>query len=404
MNLKHPGSLVRLLLLLGMVGCAEDVFSDEIGQPRVVAQVGGDPPTLVGVEIDREGRIYVAEGSREQVVTTRVHVGPRSGGTWHHHCEWEPITSEPTFGWLGAAAHHAWLWTGHRILEVNGTTGECALVLERDPQTGSRLDVLGALPAVSDRASTTTAVVIVRSRVAPQPLLALLDLRAHRYLHLGQIDAGRSPESFEVLGVGTDDSAGGVFLVRQENEAALVFVNASATVTDRVRVEGELSPVTGSLKMAGDLTVGLLSDGDLLWTSRTEARRVAIPDEWNFEVRGVHEARGKLYLVGIRADRPALVELSPGSFGTPVVWSASEVLSEELNGDLSVRDERSTPIAEVIWPAQEVRTLAPPFVDAWEPSRFDDERALVFVLGPHSLTGGVRLTQVAVAQGRLSYP
>lgn len=398
---------IAAVLAGGLGGCVEYLDPGEVGSPRYFGDVRGTPLPLLAPISDRAGNAYVLSGSRDLRQVT-VFTG-QAGGGWSSGCALHKADDRGAHGWIGRAQDHAWYWSGDALVEVDGATGGCLFVLDRDPASAANVAFLGVIPSVRDAPSRTSVVALIETPAEPLPYWVLVDLRQRRYTFRRFEPSNAS--NVVVLGTGAIDDAGaGVILVRYEIDGAPVveahYLDADANQVAVARVSGleaaTEDAVQGFLAVndAG-LASGILVDGQQVAFTRAGGGVRAVA---NMAPIGVHRFQGELFLVGTTSS-PVISPLSAdGSPGQLFEWTSSQRAAGILGGNLQVVDDRAAPRRFITWSNSVSALGAFPFLSATPPHDYAQDTTLWLVAGPSFSVAGEVHTQIALAPIGLTYP
>jgi len=403
-----------LLAVVALSGCIDYLEPGQVGSIRYFGEVTSTPGTPIPVLppiSDRDGNAYVLSGSRDLRQVTAF--TGQAGGGWASGCAITKGDLRGAHGWVGRAKDRAWYWSGDALVEVDGETGGCESVLDRDPASAASIAFLGVAPSVRDAPSRTTVVALIQTPNDVLPFWVVVDLGTKRYTELKQFQpAGAS--SVVVLGTGAVDDAGAsVFLVSyQLNGAPVVearYLDAAANITATAPVGGGLDAlgvdaVLGFLAVAEDSTAaGVLTDGRMVVFNSGGGGGMAV--NGGITPLGVHSWGGGLWLVGTQGTGPALASID-GNGGVSGVqsWSTSNAASSALAGDLTVVDDRAAPRRTTTWKDSGSAIGPFPFLSAATPHLYAQDTTLWVIAGPTYSTGGVMHTELALAPIGISYP
>ncbi len=392
-----------------LAACAPPLETGEWGTFRFVADVPGRAPLrLLPPVSDREGNLYVLYGAPDRAEATAF-VGFRDGG-WSGGCDGHKGESRGVHGWIGEVERAAWYWSGDALVRVDGASGACRRVLDRDPSSNADLLFEGVLPWVDDSPSRVTVPAIVRAVSDPRPYLVVVDLLSDRYLAAREFQPADATD-VRIAGTGQADGEGFYVATYLDGggtrRAEARFVDAGARETAAVEIPGGTvhlgrDAVRGYLQAdEHGLVAGLLESGQLLLFDRSQARRLEVS---GMEPAGVHRWKGALFLVGTRAGRPVIASIGEEGIGSPRIWTASERAAERLGRRIEVVDEREAPTRYVDWTDPSTAIGPFPFVHAHRPDRYSADSTGWLIAGPSYQTGVEGMTSVAFGPVGLSYP
>ncbi|HEU5057738.1 MAG TPA: hypothetical protein VFU21_14495 [Kofleriaceae bacterium] len=398
--------------LVALGGCVDTLEPGEHGVMRYFGEVRGAPPlALLPPIADRDGNVYVLYGARE-LSTALAFVG-HAGGGWTGGCSLHKGDSRGAHFWVGRAQDRAWYWSGDALVEVDGGTGSCKLVLDKDPASNTDLLFMGVVPFVKEAPSRTTLVALFTSPADPVPYHGVIDLDLGRYSELDRFEP-RDAENVVVLGTGSDeDGEVGVMLVGYTLGGELVlegrFLDDAGRTTAVAPISGgdELlgqDAVLGQLQVSPDGTVaGLLADGRMVLFDDNGGSVGSFA--LDMTPVGVHrDPGGSLWLVG-ESGGPVVARLgSDGRPGAPVAWTASERAAAAVSGDVRVLDDRTDPRRYTTWPDPVSAMGAWPFLTAAPPLVYAEDATAWLFAGPSYSVSGEPRTSVALAPVGITYP
>jgi len=397
---------------LVLTGCIEFLAPGEFGIFRYFGEVRGEEPLpLIPPISDRDGNVYILSGSLD-LPEVEVFVGHREG-SWSGGCTIHKGGDRGAHGWIGATRDRAWYWSGDALVEVSGSTGSCAQILDVDPSSGADLSFLGVLPHVEESPSRTTLNALIQSPSDPAPFHVTVDLDLGVYTDVRSSDEQQEGlTALEVLGVGWDKgSQTGVYVVRFEVDSV---VTVEAWFLDDA---GEVS-AAGSLDGAGELgedsilgwlqfgvegpVAGLLQDGRVLVFGRDGG---GIQESDQLTLGGVHRWEDRLWLVGTGNGQPMIAEVtSSGSFLDAVHWSSAEAARESLASSIDVLDTTVAPSRTRKWDEPRAAPGEFPFLHAHPPHLYAQGTTLTLVAGPSFEHLDTQQTSSAFAPVGISYP
>ncbi len=411
--------IARRVVTLGLcasTGCIETLGSGEIGELRTFGDVRGAVPMPLTAPIsDRDGNVYVLYGAPE-VIEVTAYVG-RAGGGWTGGCQVHEGTQRGAYGWVGHIQDRAWYWSGDALVEVDGTTGSCKNLLDRDPVSAADLAFVAVVPDVRETPSRNTMVAMIQSVTDSVPFEVVIDLDLGIYTDLTRFVPNNAVD-VTVLGSGRDDDdddgAGFVLVQYMIGDALRVegrFLDSAARVSDVAAITeypaaAENEPpiaVAGFLQGEGQGWVaGVLENGDVLVFDR-DGGRIRATD--GLAAVGVHRFEGTTWIVGEKNGRPAIAALAPsGDIGAAQGWVSSERIARRLAAGVTVLDDRTAPIDTVRWSSARAAVGASAFLHAENPHPYADGVTLLLVAGPAYETAGQSFTTVAIAPVGIAYP
>ena len=404
--------LIAAALALALAGCVDYLDPGEHGVMRYFGEVRGAAPlALLPPIADRDGNVYVLYGARD-LSTALAFVG-HAGGGWTSGCSVHKGDSRGAHFWVGRAQDRAWYWSGDALVEVDGGTGSCKAVLDKDPASNTDLLFMGVVPFVKEAPSRTTLVALFTSPADPVPYHGVIDLELGRYSELRRFEP-RDAEAVVVLGTGSDaDGEVGVMLVSYTLGSQVIlegrFLDDRGRTTDIAPVSGGdpllgQDAVLGQLQIApGGTVAGLLSDGRMVLFDRNGGSVGSF--SLDMTPVGVHrDESGSLWLVG-ESGGPVVAPLgSDGRPGTPVAWTASERAAAALGGDVRVLDDRTDPRRYTSWPDPTSAIGPYPFLSAAPPLVYAQDTTAWLFAGPSYSVGGEPRTSVAMAPVGITYP
>jgi hypothetical protein len=387
------------------LGCDPELAPGELGRPRYVANVRGEPPlSLVPPISDRAGNAYVLFGDPDEA-ETRVWVGHASGG-WTASCE--VTEGGGVRGWVGRAQDTAYYWSGGALARVSGRHGGCKRLLERDPSTRAALDFVAVIPSVVDAPSGVRVAAWIRSPTDPRPFAVEVDLLAGVYELVGEV--GDSGSDFAVWGVGANPTdREGVVVYRftdgDTTRDRAAFVGARGETIDEVGIEDappDAALVGNFVPVTRGRYVGLTSEGRLLLVDGSGGRFRNVD---GMTAVGVHAWEDRVYVVGT-ADKRAVVSRidESGAQGEVLAWEASRTFGANLDGNVIVTDDRSLPAREVEWRRPRSALGAAPFVSPFSLDPHATGITLWLLAGPDYESGGEPYTAVALVSVGVEYP
>jgi hypothetical protein len=386
---------VRIALAcLALAGCTDAALAPgEIGIARAFGEVRGAPPLdLVPPILDRQGHVYVLYGPRD-TPALQVFVGGPDGG-WRGGCE---LTegSGGVHGWIGHADDRAWYWAGDALVEVDGATGACRQVLDRDPQTHAELSFRAVVPRVDESPSRLTLTAIVSGPDSESLYAVVVDLDTHAYEVLVPLEVPRT----DVLGTGSAADEGVVVL----GGGHTLWISRDGEVRAGARLGSWTEArAVAPLAVGDDGTVaGVLSDGRTVafgaWGD--VAGRIE-----GMETIGVHRVKGGLYAVGTAAGKPVAARLTQGTTEAPRAFAVSEKLGATLRGRLDVLDDRQATRSWLDWTEPRPALGDWPLVSAFPPHVDDGGHGGWLVAGPAYRVSGEPFTLVAYVPIGVGYP
>jgi hypothetical protein len=399
-----------LAAALGPVGCIDYLDSGELGQFRYFGDVRGAAPLRFAAPIsDREGNSYVLFGDHISEIT--AYVG-QVGGGWSGGCTLHENAARGAHGWIGRAQERAWYWSGDALVGVDGRTGGCRDILDRDPFSLADIGFKSVIPWVKETPSRTTAVAMVRSPSDRVPFYILIDLDIGVYTDHHEFEP-RGASNVVSLGVGANpDDDYGFQVVRYEIGEGDIrvqgrFIDHLANVTDVVNITGldeygEDSVVGFMQQNRSGWVVGVLETGEVFTFDRKGGR---IRDAGNLQAVGVHRWEDEVYVVGIGNGRPAIARVGPsGDIEAPQLWESSERTARALASSQRIMDDRIRPVRFVTWanPGQAVGEF--PFLHPHSPHQYSIGTSLLLLAGPSYTTAGESFTSSALGPAGLTYP
>lgn len=400
-------------LVLGLVGACSstsDQGPGEWGVLRYFGEIEGTAPLrLIPPITDREGNVYVLYGNRTRAEAA-VYVGRAAGG-WTSGCEIHKGDDRGVHGWAGHDASRAWYSSGDGLVEVNGGTGACHLLLDTDPTSSANIRFLGVFPHVTDSPSATELPVLFTTPSDSGAFHATVDLDLGLYKNLKDFEPAEATD-VTVIGVGAHRSDDEIYLVVSytlgaEQRLEARFMDRSGTLSGVHELEGIAMPdedgIVGYLQSAGGVVAGLLETGELITYTRDWAKVEPVS---GFTPVGVHVWDGTLWLTGLSGDdEPVVTEIrSDGTLGPLTRWETSVAALENLQGGIDVLDERSNPTQERVW-EEAASAIGPfPFLSEHSPDAYADGMTGWLVAGPFYDTGVEGMTAVAFGPVGLSYP
>jgi hypothetical protein len=402
----------RLVVLatLATAGCIDYLDSGELGPARYFGEIRGDRPLpLFPPMSDRDGNLYVLSGVGN-LRPVNVFTG-HAGGGWSSGCGLHKADDRGTHGWVGRAQSKAWYWSGDALVEVDGETGSCTYVLDRDPASAASIAFLGVVPHVREAPSRTSTVALLQSVGDLVPYFAVIDLGQRRYTELHRFEPADAT-AVKVLGTGAIGENGeGVMLLRYEQGAAVRvearFLRADGTVDSIAEVSGLVDApedaIAGGLQVSDDgVVAGLVLGGQLVTFTRSGGGTRPVTE---LTPVGVHRSVGQLWLVGLQSGGPALASIPADGSPTPVTaWTASETARAALGTTLQVLDDRAPPRRYVTWPSPTSAIGDFPFLSAQSPHQYALDTTAWLIAGPSYSAAGETRTSVAVAPMGISYP
>ena len=402
--------LAALVLALSAGACTSAPAPGEIGKLRFAGRVLGAPPLrLLPPIADPTGNVYTLFGALD--LKEVAVFASRAGGGQVSACNLTKGDRYGAHGWVGFAQERVWYWSGDALVSLFGGGEACSRVLDRDPGTNVNLAFRAVLPWVRDAPSRVSLVALVQSPVDPAPFSVMVDLNLNLMSNVRGFDP---PDATKVqtIGVGAVREENVGFLLLQYDRKGATIVegrryDASANITARAVVRGGPFPeygVRGYLQRSADgLVVGLLADGRLVAFDESSGRVLDPPP--GLKPVGVHVWDGKLWLVGLSNDRPAIAAIeSDGQVGEILSWTASEEAAQTLQGPQEVIDDRALPSRRVTWPEVGTGIGEFPFLSPFSPTRHADGTTLWVVAGPKYDVGGILETSFAMAPFGIRYP
>jgi hypothetical protein len=399
-----------LAVALLQAGCIEYLDSGELGQFRYFGDVRGAAPLRFSAPIsDREGNAYVLFGDHISEIT--AYVG-QAGGGWSGGCTLHENATRGAHGWVGRAQDRAWYWSGDSLVAVDGRTGGCREILDRDPFSLADIGFKSVIPWVKETPSRTTAVGMVRSPSDRVPFYILIDLDVGVYTDVHEF-VPRGARDVVSLGVGANpDEHSGFQVVRYEvGDGDLRvegrFIDHEANITHIANIVGledqDEDAVVGFMQQnpAGWVT-GVLESGEVFTFDRKAGR---VRSTANLQAVGVHRWDDQVYVVGIGNGRPAVSRVAEnGELEAPQLWESSERTARALQTSLRIMDDRIRPVRFVTWasPTQAVGEF--PFLHPHSPHRYGIDTTLLLLAGPSYTTAGESFTSSALGPVGLTYP
>jgi hypothetical protein len=400
------------------VGCIDYLDAGELGQFRYFGDVRGAAPLRFSAPIsDREGNAYILFGDHISEITAFVGQG---GGGWSGGCTLHENATRGQHGWIGRAQERAWYWSGDALVGIDGRTGGCREILDRDPFSLADIGFKSVIPWVKETPSRTTAVGMVRSPSDRVPFYILVDLDVGVYTDVHEF-VPRGASNVLSLGVGANPSEEtGFQVVRYEIgegevrvEGRFIDLHPDAW-SDRDRVVTDVVNISGLEDYEEDAVVGFMQQNPTGWVAGvTEMGEVFTFDRNGGRVRdtgtlqpvGVHRWDDEVYVVGIGNGRPAISRMGTnGELEPAQLWESSERTARALQSSLRIMDDRIRPVRFVTWsnPAQAVGDF--PFLHPHSPHLYGLDTSLLLLAGPSYTTAGESFTSVALGPVGLSYP
>ena len=389
--------------LLG-VACVPSLEEGTLGLPRVVGSVRGKPPLeVIAPTSDRSGNLYILAGSKARP-DLQLFVG-QAGGGFVSGCRLTKDDTIGVHGWVGRAQERSWYWSGRALVAVNGRTGDCKRVLDRDPSTGSDLSFRAVLPWVSDTPSLTSVVALVDTPTDATPFTVRVDLNAGIYTTPRPFEPAFAREVV-IHGVGAHlESKTGVALLgfkvgpEVRTEVRFFGPDGESLASGPVSGGGTLTPysVRGFLAFSKDgFGAGVLNDKRIVVFSRAGGQvRASLPD---FDAVGAHSRSGNVFLAGTSPRGAAIVRLGPdGAFGPVEPYTASARAGATLSGPVEVTDDRAPPRRAMTFDAPKNAIGPFPFVGEHSPDAYSDNATLLLIGGATYGEGANVFTQIAVA-------
>lgn len=390
-------------------GCIDYLNEGELGRIRYFSEVRGEAPLrMLPPVADRDGNVYALYGQKT-LNEVEAFVGHGRGG-WSGGCFETKGDTRGAHGWVGVETSKAWYWSGDALVEVDGETGDCEMVLDNDFRTGASLFFEALVPMVVEQPSRSTVLAMVQTAADPVPYHVVVDLSIARYTDSRPFEpAGASDVT--VLGTGADrDSRTGFILVRYTFEGQSVveglYLDDNGEIIARAPVDGASGAVEDAVRgflqsVDGNRVVGILETGEVVSYDRSGGSARAYN---GFGAVGVHKWNDTLYLVGMGATDPMIARVdTDGDVGAPIVWQASLEAAAALQGSHAVLDERSEPRQTVGW-ADPVSAIGPmPFVSAHSPDHYANDTTGWLIAGP-DFSGTNPQTAVAFAPIGIRYP
>lgn len=411
MNRGHHTIVLLVAALISSAGCIDYLDSGELGRARYFGEVRGAAPLRMSPPIsDREGNVYALYGERG-LNEAAAFIGHARGG-WSTGCEIHEGDDRGAHGWVGHATRRAWYWSGDALVAVNGETGGCSAVLDRDPRSGSNLLFQAVVPMVVEQPSRSTVITMIQTSADPVPYHAVVDLDLGRYSEGRQFEPSGASD-VRVLGVGADEpSRTGFIVVRYSFEGRTevegLFLDHEGRITARAPITGASGStedaVEGYLQSVdGDIVIGLLETGELIMFDRNAGSTVPFDA---FAAAGVHKWNDRLYVVGGTAAGPQIATISErGEIGEPQPWQSSLEAAAALSADtIAVIDERSEPRQVVGWQSPSSAIGAAPFLSAHSPDPYATDTTGWLVAGPAFQLETNPRTSVAFAPIGITYP
>ena len=409
-DLRSTAAALLLGSTLALGGCIDYLETGELGQFRYFGDVRGAAPLRFSAPIsDRAGNGYVLFGEHISEIT--AYVG-QVGGGWSGGCTVHENATRGAHGWIGRAQERAWYWSGDALVAVDGRTGGCREILDRDPFSLADIGFKSVIPWVKETPSRTTTVGMVRSPSDRVPFYILVDLDVGVYTAVHEF-VPRGASNVVSLGVGANpDDDAGFQVVRYEIGDGEVrvegrFIDHLANVTHVVNITGlddyGEDAVVGFMQhnRAGWVT-GVLESGEVFSFDRNGGR---LRSTGNLQAIGVHRWEDEVYVVGLGNGRPAISRVGPsGELEAPQLWESSELTATALKSSLRIMDDRIRPVRFVTWQSPEQAVGDFPFLHPHSPHQYGLGTALLVLAGPSYTTAGESFTSAALGPAGLTYP
>ncbi len=391
-----------------LAGCAPGLEPGEWGTFRYFGEIRGEPPMwLLPPATDRAGNVYVLYGDRD-ITESAIYVGSALGG-WSGGCQVHR-GSFGVHGFVGRAEDRIWFWSGDALGLADGGSGSCRELLRTDPVTGTELAFIGVAPYVYETPSRTRLLALVRGSTDDIPFYVRVDLDQETYLD-PRVFEPADARDITVLGTGADPrTREGIFVLSYSSGGTQVvahFVDEDNTVTTSVRLDGFTAPAAYSLRgfvqvADSGLAAALTTGGQLLIFNRQSG---GLKDISDFVPQGIIRWDGMLYVTGFQQGLPVVASLdSSGTVGAPQRWTTAEAADNALNGEVTVRDERSDPTRELTWQAPSSAPSELPFMTPWPLDVYTEDATGWLVAGPSYSVNTEPYTAVAFAPVGFAVP
>lgn len=398
--------LILAAAALALPGCGGMLAPGEWGTFRYFGQLQGEAPLrLVPPVSDRAGNTYVLYG--DDTVPSEVYVGHRWGG-WSGGCSPGELSYQ-MHGFVGTSEDRAWAWVGEALVEINGETGVCSQVLNRDPNTAADLFFIAAVPWVDETPSKRTMVALVQTSTDPVPYVAAIDLDLGRYTYYQQFRPDDA-EELHVIGVGANPDKGEGFVLLTYldggRETELLVLNKLGDLKKRVSVDlDDPESLTMLGQMQGDAqgnAVGLLSDGTVLFYRNG---KVDTDTYSSFDVQGIYQFEDSVYLTGEKNDRPVIGKVAGlGQLESLDTWEAAFDAAKELSGTIKVLDERTRPNQQVKWKSPDSAIGRWPLISPYPLDPYAQGTSSWLIAGPGFDSTAEPMTAVAWAPVGVAVP
>ena len=416
-----------IFCILMLTACVDYLEPGELGTSRFFAEVRGKTPLPITPPIsDRDGNVYVLYGNDGNFLSTFI---GHTQGTWTSGCDFHKVKEEPIIGWVGTAQHRAWYWSGHSLAELSGKTGTCNVVLDKDPLNSANIFFHGVIPWIRETPSQTTVLALMKTGINPSLVHTVIDLDLGRYTNNRKFEP-TDAKNISVLGVGAHrDTERGFFLTQyeQNNKTITAGIALDKDGKEMYRTFISSMPVLSddeTIKAAGYLlssdgaaVVGLLKTGHLLFynhhqgTSCIQTASEIIQHSSGLAPIGIHQWDGRLWLVGLLNNQPAISALNPSieqcsaRIETASIWNTSIQARNKLEQGVTVLDQRSAPTEQYRWNPAKTGMGAFPFLHAYSPDKLAIDTTGWIIAGPSfSFDGNNTMTSIAFISIGISYP
>jgi hypothetical protein len=395
--------LISAVAAISATGCSSELAPGEWGSLRYFAEVPGRTPLrLLPPITDRGGRVYVLHGN-EVRAEARAFVGQPTG-SWYSGCELHEGDTRGVHNWVGSSDDRAWYWSGTALVEVNGPTGTCGMVLDRDPSSATDLRFLGVFPWIDDSPSVTRVLALAGGRADPVPFFFVVDLDIGVYTNVRRFEP-EVARNLVVAGVGASGRDKEAYLLVAYDTPDGTHTTEARILDRKGTTLSSVSPferVRGNLEGSKGLVAGLLDTGELLLFTRDKAWVEG--SKHPITPIGVHRWHGTLWLVGTINGQPHVARITRDGVETPVPWQASQDARDALAGGIEVIDDRNDPSRRVQWELAESAMGEFPFLSPFSPFPYANGKSGWLVSGPFFQTGVEGMTAVAYGAVGISYP
>ena len=389
------------LTALQLCSCSPTLESGEWGNIRYFGEIPGEVPMrLLPPVTDRDGNVYVAYGDRGRS-DTEVWVGRSSGG-WKNACKGHR-GDFGIHGFIGQSDREAWLWTGDAVLHIWGESGTCHEVLNHDPVTGTTLHWEALAPWVRISPSRVTTVALVRATNEDENYITLLDLERELMTNLQPLQP-MGLTDLVIIGTGADPVRNeALFVVSYVFEGATIneaiLLDSDASILKRIPLDLDTSPesygVVGFFQSTGGgAWAGVRESGSLILISPAGGYDTT-PD---FDAYGLLKTQQNLFVTGLLGNSAVAAKVSHNSeLNGAREWKSPTNAYSSLSGQVSVFDERNSPLRKTTWTEAESAIGVLPLISAHPLDPYTLQSSGWLVAGPSYTGPAEEITSIGFA-------